>query len=137
LLQGGCEPSVLQQSVGSNYLKAQNNGAGGSALVPTTSIYTIFDDIIQPEIINPTSDLPGATVLRMQGTSISPITIPSSSADDSDLDLCGPGYVIDHFLMTVAAGPFYLTLDALENKGVADRSKFNLGMCTYLTADNV
>jgi hypothetical protein len=69
LLQGGCEPSVIQQSVGSNYLQAQNR-AGGSALVPTTSIYTIFDDIIQPEIINPTSELPGALNLRIQGTSI-------------------------------------------------------------------
>jgi hypothetical protein len=66
ILQGGCSPSVFQQSVGSNYLAAQN-AIGGSALVPTTSIYTIFDDIIQPEIINPTSELPGAVNLRIQG----------------------------------------------------------------------
>lgn len=65
-MQGGCEPSVFQQSVGSKYLSAQNI-AGGSALVPTTSIYTIFDDIIQPEIIDPTSELPGALNLRIQG----------------------------------------------------------------------
>ena len=66
ILQGGCSPSVFQQSVGSHYLAAQN-AIGGSALVPTTSIYTIFDDIIQPEIINPTSELPGAVNLRIQG----------------------------------------------------------------------
>jgi hypothetical protein len=70
ILQGGCSPSVFQQSVGSRYLAAQN-AIGGSALVPTTSIYTIFDDIIQPEIINPTSELPGAVNLRIQGSSFS------------------------------------------------------------------
>jgi hypothetical protein len=65
LLQGGCEPSVLQQSVGSKYLAAQN-AQGGAALVTTTSIYTLTDDIIQPEVINPTSDLPGAIVISTQ-----------------------------------------------------------------------
>lgn len=70
IVQGGCSPSVFQQSVGSNYLAAQNT-IGGSALVPTTSIYTIFDDIIQPEIINPTSELPGAVNLRIQGSFLS------------------------------------------------------------------
>jgi hypothetical protein len=38
--------------------------------------------------------------------------------------------------MLVAAGPFYLTLSALENKGVADRSAFGLNQCAYLTADS-
>lgn len=65
LLEGGCVPSVIQQSVGSHYLAAQN-ARGGVALVPTTSIYTILDDIIQPEVITPTSDLPGASVITVQ-----------------------------------------------------------------------
>jgi hypothetical protein len=38
--------------------------------------------------------------------------------------------------MTVAAGPFYLTLSALENNGVADRQAFGLNECIYLTADS-
>ena len=65
LLQGGCEPSVIQQSVGSDYLRASNR-KGGYALVPTTSVYTITDDVIQPELINPTSDLAGASVITTQ-----------------------------------------------------------------------
>jgi hypothetical protein len=67
LLQGGCEPSVLQQSVGSHYLAALNN-AGGDAFVGTTSIYTIDDDVIQPEILTPTSRLNGAAVISVQRT---------------------------------------------------------------------
>lgn len=96
IFQGGCQPSVVQsvasvvrgfsrlmssrfyrQTVGSNYLKAQNK-RGLQALVPTVSIYTIQDDIIQPEIINPTSVLPGASSVSVQ-------------------ELCGLTYLADHF----------------------------------------
>ncbi|WVR04152.1 hypothetical protein IAU60_001151 [Kwoniella sp. DSM 27419] len=114
LLQGGCEPSVLQQSVGSHYLAAQN-AQGGRNLVPTTSLYTIFDDIIQPEVINPTSDLPGAAVIQIQ-------------------QAC-PAYVVDHFGMTIAAPAFYLAYDALTHQGRADLSRFSLNQCTFLTSD--
>jgi hypothetical protein len=38
--------------------------------------------------------------------------------------------------MLVAAGPFYLALNAIENNGVADRSAFGLNECAYLTADS-
>ena len=56
---------MIQQSVNSNYLRA-SNAKGGYALVPTTSIYTLTDDVIQPEVIDPTSDLSGATVVSTQ-----------------------------------------------------------------------
>ena len=39
-----CLPSIWQQTLGSNYLAAQNSlapGGGGRALVPTYSIYTV------------------------------------------------------------------------------------------------
>jgi hypothetical protein len=77
ILQGGCGPSVIQQTIGSNYLAAHNR-KGGRAVVPTLSVYTITDDVIQPEIIDPTSDLPGATVASVQ-------------------ELCGLGRLDDHF----------------------------------------
>lgn len=72
-----CTPATWQQTMGSHYLAAQNhlgNGGGGRALVPTTSIYTQTDDIIQPETppLGPTSYLPGAFVHAIQ-----------------DLDFCG------------------------------------------------
>ena len=65
LLQGGCEPGVLQQNVGSRYLQA-SLAKGSSAFVPTTSVYTLYDDIIQPEIINPTSRIGSAVVVPVQ-----------------------------------------------------------------------
>ncbi|WRT65296.1 uncharacterized protein IL334_002239 [Kwoniella shivajii] len=111
LLQGGCEPSVLQQSVGSHYLAAQN-AQGGAALVTTTSLYTLEDDIIQPEVINPTSDIPGATVISVQ-------------------QAC-PTYITDHFGMTVAAPAFYLAYDALTHGGQASLTRFTSSQCTFL-----
>jgi hypothetical protein len=113
LLQGGCAPSVIQQTIGSNYLKAYNR-RGGQALVPTLSVYTITDNIIQPEIIDPTSDLPGATVASVQ-------------------ELCGLLKVDDHFTMTVSAAAFHLIADSISHSGIPDRSRFRPSWCTYLT----
>ncbi|KAJ9101091.1 hypothetical protein QFC21_003309 [Naganishia friedmannii] len=118
LLQGGCEPSVIQQTIGSKYLKAQNK-RGLQALVPTVSIYTIQDDIIQPEIINPTSVLPGA------------------AASVSVQELCGLTYLADHFTIPFASPAFYLTYLALTEGVDNARDKFELNMCAYFTADTV
>jgi hypothetical protein len=65
LVQGGCEPGVLQQNVGSRYLAA-SQARGSSSFVPTTSVYTLYDDIIQPELINPTSRIGNSLVVPVQ-----------------------------------------------------------------------
>lgn len=74
LLLGGCGASVLQQSIGSNYLAAQNS-AGGSALVPTTTISTLLDEIVRPQLVDSTSDLPGSANFVLQSQSLVPILI--------------------------------------------------------------
>ncbi|KAM0748055.1 alpha/beta-hydrolase [Meredithblackwellia eburnea MCA 4105] len=118
-----CEPSVWQQTVGSNYLAAQNSintGGGGKALVPTTSIYTLTDDIIQPELppLGPTSFLTGAGVHALQ-----------------DVDVCGPTHVADHFSMVVDPAAFGLALTTLEKGGPVDLADFDRSYCTYLKDD--
>jgi hypothetical protein len=65
--------------------------------VPTVSIYTIQDDIVQPEIINPTSVLPGASSVSVQ-------------------QLCGLTYLADHFTYVRRPSPIQdslLTIDAV------------------------
>ncbi|GAA5937201.1 hypothetical protein JCM1841_002324 [Sporobolomyces salmonicolor] len=116
LTEGGCNPSVLQQTVGSHFLDAINS-QGGVALVGTTVAYTKEDDIIQPEILPVTSRLSGASVFAVQ-------------------DLCGPLYIADHFTMTVSSAAYYLGLDALENGGTASSSHFNQASCAW-TLDDV
>ncbi|GAA5910103.1 esterase/lipase family protein [Sporobolomyces salmoneus] len=116
----GCNPSVIQQTVGSHYLAAANK-KGDMALVPTTSLYTHYDDVIQPEVILPaTSRLNGASVHAMQ-----------------DLDVCGPGYVADHFTMIVSSVAYALTLDALTHDGNADPSRLTKAACFWAINDVV
>jgi len=47
--------SILQQESGSNFLKALSKHGGLSAKVPTTSIFSATDEIIQPENNSPTA----------------------------------------------------------------------------------
>jgi len=121
LLSGGCAASVLQQSVGSHYLAAQM-AVGGSALVPTTSLYTQYDEIIQNEIVNPISSY-------LQGSTLIPLQSPT---------VCTAAHVADHFDMVIDAAAYGLALNALKN-GVANVGQFNQTACLgdYNTAGSV
>ncbi|GAA6036398.1 hypothetical protein JCM8097_001701 [Rhodosporidiobolus ruineniae] len=114
-LLGGCNPSVFQQTVASNFLDALNV-RGDSALVPTTSIYTAYDDVIQPELIAPTSRLNGAEVVRLQ-------------------DKCGDAYIIEHFGIPFSSYAYYLALDALQHQSTADVQRVPKTACAWLLDD--
>jgi pimeloyl-ACP methyl ester carboxylesterase len=101
LLASGCAAATIQQTVGSEYLAALNK-YGNMALVDTTSVYTYYDDVIQPETPpDPTSVLPGATNQAVQ-------------------DLCGPAHLADHFSMIVDGAAYQIAIDALTHTGPAD-----------------
>ncbi|KAK4052968.1 hypothetical protein OIO90_004092 [Microbotryomycetes sp. JL221] len=107
--------SIIQQTVPSKYLTAQNNPlGGGKALVPTTSIYTITDDIVEPQFPKAvaSSNLPGASVHALQ-----------------DLDFCGPAKLADHFTMLVDSAAFGLAYQTLEAGRPIPISSFDKGFC--------
>ncbi|KAM0756327.1 alpha/beta-hydrolase [Meredithblackwellia eburnea MCA 4105] len=117
-LTSSCAPSMWQQTMGSKYLAVQNNAtAGGVALVPTSSIYTIYDDFIQPETapLGPTSYLAGASVYSLQDTSF-----------------CGPTHLVEHVGMLTDTGAYGYTLAALAAGGPVALSKFDKNYCSGL-----
>ena len=91
-----CQASLWQQSAGSHYYDALHS-RDFRALVPTTSIYTQFDGVINPPKAN--AQLPGAKVVSVQ--SICPLRGTT------------------HPAMTIDSAAFALALDALNHGGKA------------------
>jgi len=116
----GCVISVIQQSVGSNYINAQNV-RGGTSFVPTSSIYTLGDDFVFPE--NPPSDavsiLSGASNIYLQQNNI-----------------CGSGHVANHWDMIVDTAAYGLALDALTHDGLASASRFQSIYCNEYASNH-
>ncbi|KAK4693884.1 hypothetical protein P7C70_g8845, partial [Phenoliferia sp. Uapishka_3] len=86
------------------------NGGGGQALVKTTAIFTVYDNVVQPEsgpIVS--SDLQGATVMALQSP-----------------DNCGPTHLADHFSMLTDQAAFNMVSAALTG------SKFQKASCLKL-----
>ncbi|GAA5864337.1 hypothetical protein JCM3774_002756 [Rhodotorula dairenensis] len=108
---GGCQASIIQQTIGSRFLGALL-AKGNQALVPTTSIYTTYDEIIQPEINPVTSQLSGASNVRVQ-------------------NYCGPGYVIGHTQIPYASYPYYLAVNALTNQAPANPAAVPSTLCAW------
>jgi len=112
-----CQASLWQQSAGSQYYKALHF-ENFEALVPTTTIWTKYDGIVNPPKAN--AQLPGATVVSVQS-------------------LC-PLRGTTHPAMTVDSAAFALALDALKNNGKASVLRVlprAIGICLRVTADKM
>jgi len=112
ILLGGCQQSYWQQWAYSNYIRAQNI-EGYKELVPTTSIYTLSDELVIPDS-GPffSSRLENAAVIALQ-----------------DPDICGPLKVTDHFLFILDPAVFGLAYNALLHGGHADSKSFDKRYC--------
>lgn len=109
---GGCQSSIIQQTIGSHFLGALLT-KGNQALVPTTSIFTTYDEVIQPEINPVTSQLNGATNVRVQ-------------------DYCGAGYLVEHTQIPYASYPYYLAVNALTNRARANPAAVPSSLCAWV-----
>lgn len=103
----GCTPAVHQQSTGSRYLAALNKRAD-LALVPTTSIYT-FDDEVVPQIRPPPT-----SQVKQGGAATTSYSIQ---------EVCSVLAFSEHFGMLAHPVAYFLVVDGIQNKGVAQKSR--------------
>lgn len=115
-LAGGCQPSILQQTSGSNYMQAANSRrdtqSAAYALIPTTIIYSRTDEVVTPQVgINASSRLIGASNIAIQ-------------------DICGIIHNPGHFFIVGDLGVYGVALDALLNGRPAQPSTIDRSYCT-------
>ena len=121
ITEGGCVPSVIQQTAGSNFLNALAKHGGTNALTNTTSIYTIEDDVISPE--SPPSQATSRLGSTRGGKDLLVIAIQTPC----------PTSVSDHLLLLVNGPAFTIAKDALVHGGVAKPSRFPANICLSTT----
>lgn len=115
-LAGGCQPAVIQQTQRSNYMNAANsskdNKSAAYALIPSTIIYTISDEIVTPQVgPDASSRLNGASNIGLQ-------------------QICPLSVNVGHFSMPGDVGAYGIALDALLNSRPAQSSSIDRSYCT-------
>ncbi|OAV87406.1 hypothetical protein PTTG_09967 [Puccinia triticina 1-1 BBBD Race 1] len=115
-LSGGCQPSIIQQTMGSNYMKAANSlkdkQSPAYAHIPTTIIYTTTDEIVTPQVgPNASSQLIGASRISIQ-------------------EICGILNNPGHFFILGDVGVYGIALDALLKGHPAQASTVDRSYCT-------
>jgi hypothetical protein len=120
-----CVPSLLQQKSDSNFITALRSGDGDSAYVPTTSIYSSADEIIQPQSGKQAS----AFLSDARGVGASNHQIQLVCAGE----VAGGMYPNEGLLYNPLA--FALVVDALTNDGPGNSSRLDLDtICAQILA---
>ncbi|PWZ02904.1 alpha/beta-hydrolase, partial [Testicularia cyperi] len=113
LTTGGCLPATWQQKPNSNFLQTLGNAGGLSALVPSTSLRTQYDDVVQPESgpeEQTSSYLAGASNILLQ-------------------DLCDAAHLADHFSMVVDSAAFEAAYQTVKLSQAIPKNQIDKRAC--------
>lgn len=113
-----CTASCLQMKIGSVFLAALNAGGETPPGPSYTSIFSLTDELVQPQAPSATSGLAGASNILMQ-------------------DIC-PGRIVEHADFADDAAVFAVVMDAFTHPGPADPSRIDRSVCsqTYFAGSN-
>jgi pimeloyl-ACP methyl ester carboxylesterase len=111
-----CPPAVIQQEYTSNFVTALRTNGGDSAYVPTTSVYSSTDEIVEPQSGTGASGY----LLANNGAKVTNNEIQKVCADQ----VGGTFYTHEGVMYSSLA--FALAKDALVNGGPGQVSRLNL-----------
>ena len=106
---GTSPPAGWQMRTTARFIAALNGGDETPGPVSYTSIYTLFDELVQPAAPTATSALAGASNVLVQ-------------------DLC-PGRPVEHVGLAYDAAVHDMVLDAFTNPGPASPARFDPATC--------
>lgn len=124
-----CAPAVVQQEYNSTFVRTLRNAGGDSAYVPTTSIYSIFDEVVQPQ----EGDGASAFILDRNHVGVTNVELQNVCT------VAQPGGTLyDHEGVLYNALAFALAKDALTHDGPADLSRIDVvSECQKIAADGL
>lgn len=113
----GSVPAICQQNYNSTFIRTLRNNGGDSAYVPTTNVYTIFDEIVEPQQDPNASgflkDARGVGVSNTEVQNVCTTVLPGGTFYNS------------HEGVIYNALGYALAVDALQNGGPGQLSRVN------------
>lgn len=114
----GCTPAIAQQNYNSKFIQTLRNNGGNSAYVPTTNIYSIFDEIVEPQ-----QDPNASGALNdARGVGVSNVELQAACT----AVLPGGEFYNDHEGVLYNALGYALAVDALTHGGPGQLSRVNV-----------
>ncbi|KAI7270228.1 hypothetical protein KC345_g7476 [Hortaea werneckii] len=105
----GCTPAIAQQNYNSTFIATLRSKGGDSAYVPTTNIYSIFDEIVEPQqdpnASGSLNDFRGVGVSNVELQNICTAALPGGTPNN------------DHEGVLYNALAYALAIDALTHPG--------------------
>lgn len=111
-----CTPSIWQQGWDTNFINTLRADGGDSAYVPTTTLYSTYDEIVEPM----SGDSASALLSDANGAGVSNNHIQTICADQP------AGGVYTHEGMLYNPLAWALAVDAINNDGPGDPSRLDL-----------
>jgi hypothetical protein len=121
----GCTPSVIQQEYASGFVTTLRLAGGDSAYVPTTTVYSETDEIVEPQ-----------TGIMASGFLGDARRVGVTNVDVQSVCGVGPaGGLVTHEGVLYNALAFALAVDALTHAGPASLARVNtFEVCQQLAA---
>ncbi|KAI6833490.1 alpha/beta-hydrolase [Hortaea werneckii] len=126
----GCTPAIAQQNYNSTFIATLRNNGGDSAYVPTTNIYSIFDEIVEPQqdpnASGSLNDARGVGVSNIELQSICTAALPGGTPNN------------DHEGVLYNALAYSLAIDALTHPGPGKVERVDAAAeCAKFAADGL